>query len=111
MNVFVSCRLLIISTFLLLGVGGKPCNNTYSKLSGRTVDQLYAQLLQTDPANITLACAVRCNVHGMCTLFQFKDGQCQLYKEEPRPGIGINSLTGMTEVWRLDLGKAIITFR
>ncbi len=46
-----------------------------------------------------------CNLDEMCTLFQFKDGQCQLLKQETGPGMGITSLTGMTDIWSVDIGK------
>ncbi len=105
MNLFVSFTLFIMHVSLLYEVKGQLYDETYSKLSGNEVDQLYARLLKTDRVSSRILCAISCSQHMMCTLFQFKDGQCKLLKQETKPGIGITSLTGMTEVWSVDLGK------
>ncbi len=90
---------------LLYKVKGQLYDETYSKLSGNEVDQMYARLLKTDHVSSRILCTIRCSQHMMCTLFQFKDGQCKLLKQETKPGIGITTLKGSTEVWSVDLGK------
>ncbi len=105
MNLFVTFTFLIMHMILLPEVRGQPCNETYIKLCQHHVDQLYARLLKTDAVFSRWMCAMRCSITEMCRLFQFKDGQCKLLKQEAGPRITITSLTGMTEVWSVDLGK------
>ncbi len=91
---------------LLLGVSGQPMDKAYSKLRRNLVDPNYAKSLRTSPVSSRRMCAMRCSLDDICTLFQFKDGHCELFKLETEPGIGIISLANMTDIWRLDIGKA-----
>ncbi len=109
MDLFVSFILFIMYMFLLPGVRGQCPNKIYSKLTGNIADQLYVQLLKTDHVRSRQMCAMACSQSEMCTLFQFKDEICKLLKQEAGPGSGIISLTGMTAVWRIYIGKATIS--
>ncbi len=105
MNFFVRITLFIMHVSLIYEVKGQYCDQAYYKLNGNIVDQLYARLLKTDHVPSRGMCAMRCCLAEMCRLFQFKDGQCKLLKQETMPGMGITSLIGMTEVWSVDIGK------
>ncbi len=102
---FVNFILFTMSIFLLPGISAQPPEKVYSKLSGNLVDHFYAWLLQAGQVSSSGMCAIRCSLQEKCTLFQFKDGQCEVFKQETIPGIGIISLNNMTEVWRIDTGN------
>ncbi len=108
----VSLLSFTISVLCLPGVvRGQSCNKMYSKLSDNLVDELYFQLCKTDSAHTRLRCAMRCSLGESCTLFQFKNGQCELFKQESGPGIDIISgppEIGMTAVWTSYIGKTTI---
>ncbi len=87
---------------------GHPPDKTYSKLSGNLLGQLYAQLRWNQSAYSTRVCAGHCSLADKCTLFQFKEGQYELLTQEARRVMGITSLAGMAEVWRLNRGTANI---
>lgn len=107
---FISIILFTTFIFPLHGMRGEPLDKIYIQLSENLLlDQCYARSLMTDRTSNHLMCAMKCSQHEMCTLFQFKDGKCQLFKQETHSGINIISLNNMTEVWRLDIGKETIT--
>ncbi len=91
MSVFVNVIYFIMCIFLLPGRKGQFLNKLYSKLTGNLADQLYVRSPGTDSVSCRGMCAMGCNLDEMCTLFQFKDGQCQLLKQETGPGMGITS--------------------
>ncbi len=98
MVLFVNLSLFTLSVLLLNAVRGHLPGNVYSKLGRNMLDQLYAWLCGTDSGCYSMQeCASRCSIDEMCTLFQLKDEQCKLYRQEVGPGIGITSLAGMTE--------------
>ncbi len=113
MDLFVHFTLFITCMFLPPGMRGQPPekSNIFSKLTRNLADQLYVRSLGTDSVSCRGMCAMGCNLDEMCTLFQFKDGQCQLFKKETGPGMGITSLTSMTDIWSVDIGKATTEIR
>ncbi len=93
MDVCVTFLLFIMYIFLLSEGRGQPPDRIYSKLSGNLIDLPYAQLINTDHISSRMLCAMECSQAEMCTLFQFKAGQCQQLKQEAGPGIDIIVLT------------------
>ncbi len=107
---FVSYTYVIMYVALLSEVRGQSCDETYLKLSGNVVNQVYVKLLKTDTVCRRLMCAMRCCLHERCKLFQFEDGQCQLFTWGTESGINLNILDGKSDVWKVDIGKETIMF-
>ncbi len=111
MNWFVSFILFTLIIFLLSVVRGHPPDKIFSKFRENLVDQLYSWLLLTGAVHNGQMCAKICRLNGVCTLFQFRDEHCKLFINETVPGMGIISLTNMTEVWILDTGNATVPLK